>query len=267
MKYCMKCGSQLHETARFCNNCGEKQPEPNATYQYQEVFTAETAAIPAEKKRFDWQIPKECTHDEMTVQKYNALLAGLLLYGFGLCAVICDLFAVELMFANPITLVIMYLGSAFLGGYLAHHSSNTAVRFVGFNLIVVPSGAVVASLLPYYHYETVLYAMLGTAILAGVMLVAALVRPQSFEGIGSVLLVCLVSVVVVEMILLIFFGRSSTFIDLAVIVVMAGFVGYDFVQANKAARTVNNAIAFGIDLYLDMINIFVRLLSIFGSRD
>lgn len=269
MKFCIHCGNQLENNAHYCNQCGMKQPDSDA-FKYTNAETVTAAAAPAggtEKKKFDWQIPKEQSGHQMTLQKYNAMLAGLLMYGFMVCAMICSLFAEELRWSNPIALVALYLIGAFIGGYLANRSKSWAVRFIGYNLLVVPAGAVVASCLPYYHYETVLYAVLGTALIAGVMLIAAMVRPQSFEGLGPVLVLSLISVIVVEAVLLIFFGHSSTFIDFAVIIVMAAFIGYDFVQANRAARTANNAIAFAIDLFLDIINIFIRLLSIFGSRD
>lgn len=267
MKYCMMCGNRLEDNDQFCSQCGARQGNTAAFSGVQAEAIAEAAPDTKQKRKFNWQIAKEDTAHQMTAQKYNAILAGLLLYGFALCAVICNLFAVDFMMVNPIALVVSYLLCAFAGGYLANRSQNTTLRFIGFNLLVVPSGAIIAACLPYYHYETVLYAVLGTALIAGIMLVTALVRPQTFEGIGSVLLLSLISVIVVETVLLIFFGRSSTFIDIAVIVIMAGFIGYDFIQANKAARTVNNAIAFAIDLYLDLINIFIRLLSIFGSRE
>ena len=267
MKYCMMCGNRLEESARFCDRCGARQPETDMYASSQTAAMTVEQPIAPQKRKFDWQIPKDSAGEQLTIQQYNALLAGLLLYGFALCTVICHAFAIDLMMSNPIVLAVVYLVCAFIGGYMANRSRSTAVRFIGFNLIVAPSGAIVAACLPYYHFETVLYAVLGTALIAGVMLVAALVRPQMFEGLGSVLLLSLISVIVVETILLIFFGRSSTFIDVAVIVIMAGFVGYDFIEANKAYRTAGNAIAFAIDLYLDLINIFIRLLSIFGSRE
>lgn len=269
MKFCVNCGNQLDNKAHYCNQCGMKQPDSDTFRCANMEIVAETAAsaMENEKKKFDWQIPKEQSGHQMTIQKYNMMLAGLLMYGFMVCAIICSLFAEELRWSNPIALVALYLIGAFIGGYLANRSRSWVVRFIGYNLLVVPAGAVVASCLPYYHYETVLYAVLGTALIAGVMLIAAMVRPQSFEGLGPVLVLSLISIIVVEAVLLIFFGHSSTFIDFAVIIVMAAFIGYDFVQANRAPRTVNNAIAFAIDLLLDIINIFIRLLSIFGSRD
>lgn len=269
MKFCIHCGNQLENNAHYCNQCGMKQPDSDA-FKYTNAETVTAAAAPtggSGKKKFDWQIPKEQSGHQMTLQKYNAMLAGLVMYGFVVCTMICSLFAEELRWANPIALVVFYLIGAFAGGYLANRSKSWTVRFIGYNLLIVPAGAVVASCLPYYYYETVLYAALGTALIAGVMLIAAMIRPQSFEGLGPVLVLSLISIIVVEAILLIFFGHSSTFIDLAVIIVMAAFIGYDFVQANRAARTANNAIAFAIDLFLDIINIFIRLLSIFGSRD
>ena len=43
---------------------------------------------------------------------------------------------------------------------------------------------------------------------------------------------------------------------------MALYIGYDWVRANSVQRTTTNAIAAASALYLDIINIFLRLLRI-----
>ncbi len=219
------------------------------------------------EKRWGMKIPKADTGKLLSVKAYNAALAGLLLYGFAANAIVCLLFTEQVWGMNPFVLIGGYLVSSFAGIFVAHLTANPALRFLGFNLVVVPSGMIVASILPLYHFETVMHALIGTALIAGIMLVAAVVRPRTFEGLGPVLILSLVSAFVVELFMLFIFHSSSIFIDIAVVIVMACFVGFDFVQANKCTRTLNNAVAFAIDLYMDILNIFIRLMSILGHRD
>ncbi len=150
---------------------------------------------------------------------------------------------------------------------MANISPNAVVRFIGYNLLVVPSGMLIASVLPAYHFETVMHALVGTALIACIMLAVAAIRPQTFEGLGTALFLSLVSAIIVELVLLLIFRTSNILIDIAVLIVMSVSIGYDFVRANTGARTMGNAVAFAMDLYLDILNVFIRLLSILGRKD
>ena len=44
-------------------------------------------------------------------------------------------------------------------------------------------------------------------------------------------------------------------------------IGHDFVSAQHASHNVANAIIFGADIYLDLINLFVDLLAILKDND
>jgi len=203
----------------------------------------------------------------LSAKAYNAVLAGLLLYGFLANVLLCTVFAGPISQINPLVLIGGYLVAALAGTFVANLSRGVFARFIGFNLVVVPSGMIVATVLPSYYYGTVVTALIGTALIAAIMLVLAVVRPQTFDGLGTALLFSLLTAVVVETVLLLLFHSSSFFIDLAVIIIMACFIGFDFVQANRVTRTASNAVAFALNLYMDMLNIFIRLLSILGRRD
>ena len=63
-------------------------------------------------------------------------------------------------------------------------------------------------------------------------------------------------------------GHSVGWNDWVVIVIFCGLIGYDFYQAATDEPTVDNAIWYACENYLDLINIFLRVLNITGrSRD
>ena len=45
------------------------------------------------------------------------------------------------------------------------------------------------------------------------------------------------------------------------------YIGYDFVSAQQAKHTVANAIIYGADIYLDLVNLFVEILRILKDND
>ena len=63
------------------------------------------------------------------------------------------------------------------------------------------------------------------------------------------------------------FGVQQTLTDIVVILLFCGFIGYDVHRAATAVPTLTNAVWYAIELYLDIINVFLRLLAIFGRRD
>lgn len=218
-------------------------------------------------KKGSWEISKVATGNVLSAKAFNAVLGGLLVYGFLLNALICGLFTRQIASLNPFVLVGGYLVASLAGILMANISQSAVIRFVGYNLLVVPSGMVIASVLPAYHFQTVMHALVGTALIAGVMLAAAMIKPKLFEGLGPVLCLSLLSAIGVELVLLFVFHSSSIWIDIAVILIMAVFIGFDFLRANAGYRTLNNAVAFAMDLYLDILNIFIRLLSVLGHKD
>lgn len=63
-----------------------------------------------------------------------------------------------------------------------------------------------------------------------------------------------------------FLGVDQTWLDIAVIVVFCGFIGYDMYVATTVAPTVPNAVFMACNLFLDIVNVFIRLLNIVNDN-
>jgi FtsH-binding integral membrane protein len=55
-------------------------------------------------------------------------------------------------------------------------------------------------------------------------------------------------------------------IDWIVVIIFCGYIGYDWARANNIPKTFDNAVDSAAALYIDMINLFVRILRILGRR-
>ena len=113
-----------------------------------------------------------------------------------------------------------------------------------------------------YDPGLVARAALSTAIVTLIMMIVSSLIPQVFERMAGGLGVALLATIVVESLGMLFFRAAITLTDWAVVIIMCMYIGYDWVRANSVQRTTTNAIAAASALYLDIINIFVRLLSI-----
>lgn len=203
--------------------------------------------------------------DEISPQTYNMIIGGVLLYGFivNMIMVSClDDFAMSM---NPIAFTIAYFVMALAGGFMVHKSDNPVISFIGYNLIVIPMGLCLTIIINAYlsagYESTIITAFLITAVVTLVMMGLGAMFPTFFLSIGRTLCISLLITVVVEIILF-FVGIQLGIFDYIVVLIFCGYVGYDWAKANVQTKTVDNAIDSASELYVDIVNLFVRILRI-----
>lgn len=64
-----------------------------------------------------------------------------------------------------------------------------------------------------------------------------------------------------------FVGLNTGIIAWISAIIFSLYIGYDFVSAQQAKHTVANAIIYGADIYLDLVNLFVEILRILKDND
>ncbi len=209
--------------------------------------------------------------DRLSARTYNLALTGLLAYGLLLNAVIVYYFAYPLMNAlqgvSPWLLLAGYLVPTFLGIVLAAKSQNPAVSFVGYNLVVLPIGIMLSLVIPGLPTGIVVKAMALTGMVTVTMALISLVRPQLFLGLGRTLVIALVVGLVAELVATFLFGYRGQLFDWFFVLLFSGYIGYDVAKSQAYPKTLDNAVDSALDIYLDVINLFIRLLSILSHRD
>ena len=197
---------------------------------------------------------------------YNLVIGGCLLYGFVINAFMISTLTDFFMGMNTWVLLIGYIVCVIVGATLTR-SESALISFIGYNFIVVPLGALLSVLLPYYAADTVFDAVVITGIITLLMMVAGSIYPNMFLKMGRTLFFLLIAIVLVELVAVFVFHRDFAIFDYAVVVIFSGYIGYDWAKANVYPKTVNNAVDSATDLYMDIINIFVRILSILSRND
>lgn len=209
--------------------------------------------------------------DRLSARTYNLALTGLLAYGLLLNAVIVYYFAYPLMNAlqgvSPWVLLLGYLVPTLLGIFMAAKSSNPMVSFIGYNLVVLPIGIMLALIIPGVPAGIVVKAMTLTGMVTVTMTLLSLIAPQVFLGLGRTLLIALVVGLVAELIATFLLGYRGQLFDWFFVLLFSGYIGYDVAKSQAYPKTLDNAVDSALDIYLDVINLFIRLLRILGSRD
>ena len=114
--------------------------------------------------------------------------------------------------------------------------------------------------------QVVFQAIVITAITTFVMLALSCAFPTFFQGLGKILFCALIGLVVAELIALLIFRSSHDIFAWAGAAIFSLYIGYDYSKAQMYPKTLDNAVDCAVDLYLDIINLFLRILRILGSN-
>lgn len=210
---------------------------------------------------------------EIAPETYNLIIGGVLLYGFLInCFMVafCTDAAMNLM-SNYGLFLIAYIVMIIAGSLMIHGSSNPVVSFIGYNLIVIPLGLVISVTLNAYvafgMSSVIVTAFAITAVVTLVMMFVSSLFPRFFLSIGRTLALSLLVTIVIELLCMLF-NFPIGIIDGIVVLIFCGYIGYDWARANTCAKTVNNAVDNAAELYIDIVNLFLRILRILArSRD
>jgi len=201
---------------------------------------------------------------EISESLFNLIIGLVLLWGFFVNYLMVTLFGREIsMWSARTNSFIWVIGYTFLviAGNMLISKPSPLMSFLGYNLIVVPIGVTVCSVLRGVDPEIIRTTVLLTAIVTLSFMIAAVLLPGFFLRTGRVIFWALLVSLIGSLVSWFFFRKE--FISAWLYAGIFGmYIGYDWARANTCARTVNNAVDLSASLYLDIINLFIRLLQI-----
>lgn len=199
---------------------------------------------------------------------YNLVIGAVLLWGFAINWYLVENVSTEaLKSINIWVLLIGYFVSCFAGIAMFTSSDKPIVSFIGYNLVVVPFGLVLNLFLADVSPTIVSNAVQTTALVTFGMMVLGTIFPSFFAKIETGLFWALVVAIVVELFQMLIFKIHLGIMDWIVAIIFCGYIGVDWGRANSAPKTLDNAIDGAAALYMDIINLFVRIVSIMNSDD
>jgi FtsH-binding integral membrane protein len=198
---------------------------------------------------------------------YNALIGAVLCWGFAVNWVLVRFVdTATLQDIHPVLFLLGYLACCLGGVYLFNSSKKPSVSFLGYNLVVFPFGLVLNIVISRYDPTLVLDAIRVTALVTVVMMALGTMFPAFFQRIHLALVIALFAVIVVELFQWFVLRIRQGWTDWAVALIFCGYVGYDWGRANRIPKTVDNAVDSAAAIYMDIVNLFIRILRILGRR-
>ncbi len=204
-------------------------------------------------------------------RSYNLALGGTVFYGLAVNAIICMLVGDSVKNVNPMLLLIGYAVSCFIGIMLSKHSDNPIVSFIGYNLVVVPIGFVLSLVVSAYigagMGNLVFQAIVYTTVITFCMVGLSITMPDFFSRIGGILLASLFGLIIAEILALFFFPGAQNIFSWIGAAIFSLYIGYDYWKSQEYPKTLDNAVDSALDIYLDIINLFLRILEILGNKN
>ncbi len=209
----------------------------------------------------------EATGTIISSAMYNLTIGAVLCWGFLVnWLMVKNIDPAVIMAINPWIFFIGYFASCFFGIYLFNKSENPGISFLGYNFVVVPFGLIVNIVVHAYAPDLVVEAIRITGLVTFAMMVLGSLFPAFFKKIAVALTIALLIVIIVEVVEIFIFKIHHGIIDWIVVLIFCGYIGYDWGRANQVPKTMDNAVDCAAALYMDIINLFLRILRILGRR-
>ena len=177
--------------------------------------------------------------------------------------------ALRFIFSGSTYLIIFILEiviAIWLGARIHKMSESTAkVLYLGYTVL---TGLTLSSIFVAYEITSIIWIFLASSLTFGIF--AFLGKSDKFDlsGYGIYLIIALLASLVLELINMFLMNNTLDMIlCVVVLVIFTIYVAYDVQKLIKRGYTTEQMAIYGaFDLYLDFINIFLRLLQLFGKE-
>ncbi len=207
----------------------------------------------------------------MTQQSFIGAVTGWTCFGLILSAIVASM--TTSWHPGLLMYLLVGLGIPIVGIIIAAKSDNWSISALGYRMVVIGLGAISGPTVAIFKTAVVVQALWATAGVTLVMSLVGMMYPKSLEGWRAYLMAGLIALLLVRVAQVVMgamgvsTGESLLFIDYLAALLFSLFIVYDWNRALRLPYTMDNAVDAALSIYLDIINLFMSLLSIFGASD
>lgn len=206
--------------------------------------------------------------DDISARTYNLFFALTTMFGVAIYGLAIGQFLhTKLDFWSMLGL----FGVSLIGCFVAQ-AESVGVKLIGLTMIAGGLGAITGPYVAHFKMASVIDVAFATVFITLVLGLVGWVYPKSLSHWGGLLFVALIGLILVQVFLpLIYYFLGLplkglfTFLDWVGVILFSGFIVFDFNRAQELPKTTDNAISAGINVFLDVANLFIRLLALFGQ--
>jgi FtsH-binding integral membrane protein len=206
--------------------------------------------------------------DEISASTFNAVLGITTLFSM---AIYAFFIAINLHTVITTGFLIVSLVAAF-GGLFVALADSIGVKMIGCALTAGGLGAITGPYVAHFKMASVLEIAFATVVLTAILGAIGWLWPSSLESWGTILFNWLIALIVMQIFApMIYIAMGLPVkgvlhaLDWIGVIIFSGYVIFDFNRAQEIPKTTENAIWCGLSVFLDIANLFIRLLELFGQ--
>lgn len=212
---------------------------------------------------------KKTQSDETIISSnvFNLIIGALLSYGLVINWIITVFFRgnetlINTFCSNIWISLIIYVALCLYGAYAINKYESKVLKFIGYNLIVVPVGFILSIYLSAFSLSIIINCIQETAVVTILMAIIGTLFPKFFNKWYGTVFTIFVITFFVDISLILFGGTGAEFFITNAIfcLVFCFFIAYDIGKSKDVPKTITNAFNIGCSLYLDIVNLFMTLL-------
>lgn len=179
------------------------------------------------------------------------------------CVMLLNFWILSGLGMTPLTFVGVFITDA----------ESAPLSLVGYACIVIPFGLMLGPVVATYSAATVYKAVGVTFLVSGSLGAVGTVFPNLLRGYGKYLFAGLAPLLFGQIFALVAdmfglpVGGAMTALDWVGAALFSAYVAYDYGRAMTVTRTLDNSVDCAVAIYLDIPNLFLRILSILGKKD
>lgn len=202
------------------------------------------------------------TEAELTATQYNLVIGAVLMWGLFINYLMALYLTYYIIQINYLAVLAVYLIASLGCVHVIYKSNIPLVSFLGFTGLSAAMGLLLTYYLTLFDQSLIYDAFLLTTIVVCLVLIAATLFPAFFLSLGRTLFLTLLIGLIVELIAGIVLRLNVSAMDYVFVLIFSGYIGYDWSKAQQFPKNLDNAIDSAADIYVDIVNIFMRILSI-----
>lgn len=167
-----------------------------------------------------------------------------------------------------LTTILIVFGVSLIGVFLNHRERHPVTNVIGLALVSFPFGIMLGPVFALYTAASVMKVLLLTIMMTVVLGLLGIMIPKSLQHwagwLFNALLLLILGMFAVPLLGL---GETAlTIIDWAAVFLFSALIVFDMNRAMRLRRSHSAAIEVALAMYLDIINLMLHLLRIFGVQ-
>lgn len=211
-------------------------------------------------------------NNSLYVKMFGWLFIGLLVtFATGYSLSLNQELMVSVLTIGILPIIVIEIGIAlFLGFRIAKMNPiTTKILYIVFSLI---TGITFSAIFVTYKVSSIMFIFLLTALIFGILAFYGFITKRDLTKLGAILLVSLIVIIIASLLNVFLLKSSSLDLGLTIlgILVFTLYIAYDVNRVKLMMDAVGEekaAVYGAFQLYLDFINLFIRLLQLFGKRN